>query len=150
MYVSACMYVFLLCGRSFAACCSVSRQFPPGSGQYLSETWREIAHSHRFLRCFMDTCSAFPISMYVCMCSWSDLLFCLFNRNMDILYWQRQQRKGNRPWRRSFCWPEQILKQQTRWLTNCAWQNGLCVATWRSIYLWRRIPFSFFLCDKNH
>ncbi len=34
-----------------------------------------VAYSHRFLRCCMDTCLAFPISMYVCMCSWSDLIF---------------------------------------------------------------------------
>jgi hypothetical protein len=87
----------------------------------------------------MDTCSAFPISMYVCMCSWSDLLFCLLNRHMDILYWQRQHGKGNRPWWRSFCWPEQILSQQPRWVTNCAGQNGL--------YVWR--PGDRFVCDEE-
>ena len=98
-----------------------------------------VAYSHRFVRCFMDTCLTFPISMYVCMCSWTDLLFCLLNRNMDILYWWRQHWMGNRPWRRSFCWPEQILKQQIRWLTNYAGQNGL--------YVWR--PGDRFVCDEE-
>jgi hypothetical protein len=46
---------------------------------------------------------------------------------------------GNRPWRRSFCWPEQILKQQIRWLTNYAGQNGL--------YVWR--PGDRFVCDEE-
>ena len=78
-----------------------------------------VAYSRRFLRYFMDTCPAFPISMYVCMCSWSDLLFCLLNRIMDILYWRRQHGMGNRPWLWSFCWPEHILSQQTWWVTNC-------------------------------
>ena len=82
MCLHACMY----------SCCAGDLSLPvvrlvDSFRQYLSGARREIAHSHRFLRCFMDTCSAFPISMYVCMCSWSDLFFCLLNRNMDKLYW---------------------------------------------------------------
>jgi hypothetical protein len=58
---------------------------------------------------------------------------------MDILYWQRQHGKGNRPWWSSFCWPEHILSQQTRWVTNCAGLNGL--------YVWR--PGDRFVCDEE-
>jgi hypothetical protein len=134
------LHVYIFYGRSLAACCSASRLVAVNISQEIS--WdRSFPSLRRQLYEYLLGLS------YLSVCV-ADLVFCLVHRTMDRLYWLKQPKKGNRPWWRSFCWLGRTSNQQTRWVTALDWMGF--VATWRSICLWRIIPFRLLLCDKNH